>query len=138
MRDVDLLTQLMVEFYERLSSWEQEVVKGSGLSLPQMHTLEVLGHHAPLRMKDLADRLGVTTGTMTVTIDKLEQLGLVARQPHESDRRSLMVVLTPQGHAVCSQHHNHHLRLTEELMAILNPEEIETLISVLTKALGIL
>lgn len=138
MPDLDDLTSLLVEFSERLSSWEQEVVRDSGLSLPQMHTLEVLGLHAPLRMKDLAERLGVTTGTMTVTVDKLERLGLVSRQPHGTDRRSYLVALTPEGERLCREHHGHHLRLTQELAAGLTDEELAALTAALTKMRAVL
>lgn len=131
--NLETLSHLLVEFYERLSSWEQEVARESGLSLPQMHTLEILGHHAPLRMKDLAERLGVTTGTMTVTVDKLERLGLVIRQPHGSDRRSLLVALTPEGERLYQEHHDHHLRLIQELTADLTEAEILCLTQALTK-----
>ncbi len=41
------LSHLIVEFYERLSSWEHAVVRDKGLTLPQMHTLEILGQTAP-------------------------------------------------------------------------------------------
>ncbi|HCF06030.1 MAG: transcriptional regulator, MarR family [Desulfomicrobiaceae bacterium] len=131
--DLEALSHLLVEFYERLSSWEQEVARESGLSLPQMHTLEILGHHAPLRMKDLAERLGVTTGTMTVTVDKLERLGLVTRQPHGTDRRSFLVALTPEGERLYQEHHGHHLRLTQELTADLTETELACLTQTLAK-----
>lgn len=45
-------------------------------------------------MKELAERLGVTTGTLTVAVDKLEKPGLVERKPHDTDRRSYFVILT--------------------------------------------
>ena len=39
----------------------------------------------------------VTSGTMTNRIDRLEQRGLVQRQPDPSDRRGVRVVLTDSG-----------------------------------------
>ena len=44
------LNHSIVEFYEKLSSWENDVVRDKGLTLPQMHTLEVLGIHKSIRM----------------------------------------------------------------------------------------
>jgi len=55
-----------------MSSWEHAVVKESGLTPVQMHAIEILGHQESLRMKELAHKLGVTTGTLTVMIDRLE------------------------------------------------------------------
>ncbi|MEI6250166.1 MAG: MarR family transcriptional regulator [Actinomycetes bacterium] len=39
----------------------------------------------------------VTSGTMTNRVDKLADLGLVERRPHESDKRVVFVRLTPAG-----------------------------------------
>ena len=89
------LARNIVEFYERLSSWEHAVVKGSDLTPGQMHAIEIIGHEKSLRMKELAEKLGVTTGTLTVTVDRLERKGLIERRPHETDRRSYRVRLTP-------------------------------------------
>lgn len=138
MRDLEILSDLLIEFYEKLSSWEQAVVRDSPITLAQMHTLEILGQQSPLRMKELAAKMGVSTGTLTVTVDRLEKQGLVARIPHETDRRSILVGLTETGRAMCHEHHGHHLNLTRDLSAALTPEETEhfrTILSKLTQAL---
>jgi len=41
----------------------------------------------------------VTSGTMTNRIDRLEEKGLVVRQPSPDDRRGVLVQLTPAGRA---------------------------------------
>jgi DNA-binding MarR family transcriptional regulator len=133
MHDLEQLSDLLIEFYEKLSSWEQAVVRDTPITLPQMHTLEILGQQPPLRMKELAAKMGVTTGTLTVGIDRLEKQELVTRIPHESDRRSILVALTEAGRELYLEHHAHHLHLTREIEAALTPEETEQLASILTK-----
>ncbi len=133
MHDLERLSDLLIEFYEKLSSWEQAVVRDTPITLPQMHTLEILGQQSPLRMKELAAKMGVTTGTLTVNVDRLEKQGLVARIPHETDRRSILVALTPAGEELFREHHDHHLHLTRELQAALSPEETAQFASILTK-----
>jgi DNA-binding MarR family transcriptional regulator len=123
----------IVEFYEELSSWEHEVVRGSGLTPGQMHAIEIIGHEESLRMKELADKLGVTTGTLTVTADKLERKGLIERRPHETDRSSLRVALTEAGRAYFANHHEYHLKLTEEIASALSQEELGTFGELLEK-----
>ncbi|GAB7024080.1 MarR family winged helix-turn-helix transcriptional regulator [Salidesulfovibrio brasiliensis] len=117
------LSHLIVEFYERLSSWEHAVVRDKGLTLPQMHTLEILGANGPMRMKELAQRMGVTTGTLTVMVDRLNRNGHVERRRHESDRRSIIVALTPSGMELFREHDDLHKQLTDDLTAGLTPEE---------------
>lgn len=131
---VSELSKKFMEFYDKLSSWEHSVVKDSGLSPAQMHTIEVIGHHQDLMMRELADRLGITTGTLTVAVDRLEKLGMVMRKPHEHDRRSWLIVLTDQGKSMYEQHNRYHEELTKEISHELSDEEIETI----TRLLGLI
>ena len=105
------------------------MVKDNGYSLPQIHTVEILGGHGPLRMKELAEKLGVTTGTLTVQIDKMVKSDLVTRMPHESDRRSILVELTEQGQELYREHDALHLQLTGELTAEFSDAERVQLLS---------
>lgn len=136
MSDLPRLTHAIVEFYEKLSSWEHCVVRGKGLTLPQMHTIEILGAHGPMRMKELAEKMGVTTGTLTMQVDRLESRGLARRVPHERDRRSWLVELTEKGLKSFEEHDTLHMRLTEEITASLTPEERAQLIAALEKMNG--
>ncbi len=121
------LNNLLTEFYDRMSSWEMSVVKETGYSLAQIHTLEVLGSHGAMRMKELANRLGITTGTLTVQVEKLVQAGLIERQSIEGDRRSVLVSLTAQGREVFREHNSLHLTLTEDLTRHLSPDQRQSL-----------
>ena len=133
MAELEKLAPLMIEFYEKFSSWEHSVVKESGLSPAQMHAIEIIGHEQSLRMKELAEKMGVTTGTLTVMVDRLERNGFLSRKPHEQDRRSYLVVLTDKGKEHFEQHHQFHLRLTEDISASLSPEEQKIFAAALTK-----
>jgi DNA-binding MarR family transcriptional regulator len=118
---VGRINHAIVEFFEKLSSWEHDVVREKGMTLPQMHTLEVLGIHGAMRMKEL-----------TVLVDRLEDKDCVRRVPHDTDRRSINVELTDQGRALFEEHDRLHLRLTEELTAACPPEDREALLRCLT------
>lgn len=127
------LSQVIIEFYDKISSWEHEVVKKSGLSPAQMHAIEVIGHHEKLRMKELAEKMGITTGTLTVMIDRLEKNGLVARQPHPTDRRSYVIVLTERGDEHFEEHNQMHNLLTTELTSSFDESETDALKSYLER-----
>ena len=53
--------------------------------------------------RELGEYLGVSSGTLTAMLDRLEQEGLVRRAPHPSDRRSVLVELTEAGAASLSE-----------------------------------
>ncbi|EAS43796.1 MarR family transcriptional regulator [Photobacterium profundum] len=133
MKDIEQLNHTIIEFYEKLSSWEQSVVRGKGFSLPQVHIVEILGAHGAMRMKELADKIGVTTGTLTVQVDKMVQAELIQRRPHESDRRSILVDLTEKGVEMYQEHDHLHLSLTQDITAQLDDVERKNLLMYLTK-----
>lgn len=127
------LNNLIIEFYDKLSSWEQSVVKDTGYSLAQVHTVEVLGSHGAMRMKELADRLGITTGTLTVQVDKLVKFGLIERYPHNEDRRSILVGLTTQGEELHQHHNEMHIQLTKDITRNLDDESSKILVKCFEK-----
>ncbi len=43
MKEIEQLNHTIIEFYEKLSSWEQSVVRDKGFTLPQVHIVEILG-----------------------------------------------------------------------------------------------
>ncbi|QUN07449.1 MarR family transcriptional regulator [Shewanella yunxiaonensis] len=130
------INHAIIEFYERLSSWEQSVVRDQGVSLAQVHTVEILGANGSMRMKELADKLGITTGTLTVQIDRLVKLGLVERQPSVKDRRSVEVLLTEKGQQMFAEHDQLHLQLTREMTAVFDDTECHQLLTFLTRLNG--
>jgi DNA-binding MarR family transcriptional regulator len=132
---LEILSHQLAEFYDKMASWEHSIVKDSGLSPAQMHTVEIIGHNQNMRMKELAERLGITTGTLTVGVDKLEKLGLVERKPHESDRRSWLIVLTDEGKEMYEQHHKYHQEFTNEISRDLALEQIDNLTKYLNSIL---
>ncbi len=133
--DLNHLSKIIVEFFEKLSSWEDAVVRDTGLTTAQAHTIEIVGHSGPIKMKDLAHKIGVTTGTLTVAVDKLENKNLLERKPCETDRRAYLIELTEAGRAYFKQHHNFHIKMTQEIVAELTDEEQQIFGTILEKML---
>jgi DNA-binding MarR family transcriptional regulator len=77
------------------------VERRHGLSNAGAQTLAIIeGAGEPLAPSIIAERLMVTTGSMTSLLDTLERRGLVRREAHPSDRRRLLVHLTEEGAAL--------------------------------------
>ncbi len=133
MRRIETLNQLLTEFYDKMSSWELSVVRETEYSLAQVHTIEVLGFHGATRMKELAEKLGITTGTLTVQVDKLVTAELIKRCAHPSDRRATLVTLTEKGQRIHRQYNQLHLSLVKDLTRHIDSEKEEILIACLVK-----
>ena len=66
--------------------------------------LALLWLHRPLRPKDVAERIGATSGGITKAVDRLEKSGLVRRTSLGSkDGRGVLIDLTPEGERVTQQ-----------------------------------
>ena len=66
-----------------------------GLSLTDsqmIHTLQLYGPSTPTR---LAAATGLSSGGVTVALDRLEKGGYVRREPNPDDRRSLLIHINP-------------------------------------------
>lgn len=59
--------------------------------------LEALFHKGPLTIRELRQKVLLTSGSMTTAVDRLETRGLVARSDDAKDRRIRIVGLTPEG-----------------------------------------
>lgn len=73
--------------------------------------LGILRDHGPMSPSVLSERLIVTRATVTGVLDSLEQRGFVRRSANPSDRRGLVVEITPAGITVLAElrtlvHHN--------------------------------
>lgn len=68
-----------------------------GAGTTELLALGYLRNRGPLTAGELGTRLGLTPGSVTTLLDRLERLGYAGRQPHPHDRRSLLVELMPSG-----------------------------------------
>lgn len=72
-----------------------------------------------------------SSGGMTKQLDKLASEGLIVRVPDESDRRSLLVELTPKGLELVDQALTDHMANEKAILAKLKPAEAKSLVSAL-------
>lgn len=86
--------------YEDFNCFESRLARAVGLSLPQSRALFLAGRMENPCMKELALRLELTTGTVTVMINRLEKMKLVQRQSDTKDARVFRVLLTDEGQKV--------------------------------------
>ncbi|HIK14636.1 MAG TPA: MarR family transcriptional regulator [Leptolyngbyaceae cyanobacterium M33_DOE_097] len=89
-----------------LEKHREAVLSDYGLnvwSFDVLATLRRQGSPYQLKPTDLYNLLMLSSGAMTNRIDRLEQDGIVVRSRDASDRRSVIVQLTPKGIALADQ-----------------------------------
>lgn len=97
------------------------------LTASQFGVLEILLHLGPLCQKELAQKLLVSGGNVTMVVDNLEKRELVTRQRSTTDRRLVTVALTPSGRKLIAAAFPGHLATIVAQLGILSPAEQETL-----------
>ncbi len=96
--------------------------------------LEALLHKGPLPVNEIGKKILLTSGSITVAVDRLEKRGLVERRAHGTDRRARIVHLTKEGRKLITRAYAQHAADLEQLAsASLTTMERATLISLLKK-----
>ena len=129
----DELTNQIINFFNGFTSWENSVIRASDVTVAEIHAIEALGQCEKINMKSLAQKLGVTTGTVTVTVDRLEKKEYAYRETTREDRRVNLISLTEKGLKAFSEHHQYHLDLTEQILSVLTDDESRQLLNTLFK-----
>jgi DNA-binding MarR family transcriptional regulator len=99
-----------------------------GLTFSQGRMLRVLGRaEGVMRIGDLAARLEIVPRSATSMVDALEEAGLAARQADPSDRRSVLVSLTPAGRTLLHRLGEARRASAEALFGRLDTEQLAAL-----------
>jgi MarR family 2-MHQ and catechol resistance regulon transcriptional repressor len=96
--------------------------------------LEAVLHKGPLPVNEIGKKVLLTSGSITVAVDRLETKGLVERRAQGTDRRARIVHLTKEGRKLITRAYADHAADMERLaLASLTRAERETLIGLLKK-----
>jgi DNA-binding MarR family transcriptional regulator len=122
----------LIRTAERLLGCIDQSLRHHRLSRAGRETLAVLeGAGQPLSPTEIAERLIVTTASVTSLLDTLERRGLVERRPDPTDRRKLLIVITPDGKAIVDQFLPEVVALQTAALATLNETQRRQLVELL-------
>ncbi|WP_324669998.1 MarR family winged helix-turn-helix transcriptional regulator [Geochorda subterranea] len=125
------LDRALTALCRRLS--QQAARAGMGLTPAQLFVLRALRGPHPVRVTDLAERLGIGASAVTLLLNRLEGMGLVARQRDTGDRRVVRVGLTPAGRDVLAQVEAERTRLVERHLARLSDAQAVAVVEALER-----
>jgi DNA-binding MarR family transcriptional regulator len=88
-----------------------------GLTPAEINALANIPAGAPLKVSELAAAIGSRPSTATSILDRLEQRGHVERTPHPTDRRAVVVSLSPSGRRAARTIHREVTALEQECLS---------------------
>lgn len=104
------------------------------LSISAATVLAIIdGAGEPITPGVIADRAIIAAASTTSVLDTLERRGLVVRRPHPTDRRKLLIDLTPAGRRTIDQILPGVHRLETTVMSTLDEEERKHLLGLIAK-----
>jgi len=110
----------------------------SDLRVSQMKALFAFKDAPCIPMKEFASNAGVRRSNMTMLIDNLIKEGMAVRDIDDSDRRKVMVRLTPEGRKVRSMFLAHKRKVAKNVFSQLTEEDRKKLLNSLDTACKIL
>jgi DNA-binding MarR family transcriptional regulator len=126
----EVINELLVDVFNHILSIENDVLKKRGvkLSMTEVHVLEAIRNSEVPTMGSVAQRLRVTLGTLTTSVNVLVRKNYVYRYRDESDRRKVYLKLNESAIDVLKIHDQFHDEMIDSLFKDLNLENDEVLL----------
>jgi MarR family 2-MHQ and catechol resistance regulon transcriptional repressor len=124
---------VLMKAHRTLQRLATRSIEASDIGLSDFAVLEMLLHKGPQPVNEIGRRVELTSGAITTAVDRLESLGLVTREAHETDRRARIVRLTPRGKERAAKIFASHKTAMDVAANALSKTERATLIELLRK-----
>ena len=125
----EVINELLVDVFNHILSIESDVLKKRGvrLSMTEVHVLEAIRNSETPTMGSVAQKLRVTLGTLTTSVNVLVRKEYVTRYSEENDRRKVYLKLTKSAINVLQIHDEFHNEMVSSLFKDLELEKDEAL-----------
>lgn len=128
-KTVALFYAVTKQFHNAAPSRDPQRKAHSGQNL----CLYIIEKHGTISQKHLAAELDIRSSSLSETIARLENKGLIKRDPSPADRRTYLISLTEAGHQEMKRIRSLRMADDVRLLEPLSDEEIETFHAILEK-----
>lgn len=127
------LLVVLSKAYKAINEQAEKDMRQYGLSPSEFMILELLFSKGRVPLRQIGEKISVTSGSITYNMDKLEKKRLLRRVPSTEDRRVIYAELTDEGHAFFGDIFPRHAARIDSLTAAATPEEKSEAIRFLKK-----
>lgn len=127
----EVLDELLVNVFNRINTIEGMTLKKKGvkLSITEIHILDAIAKCEEATMSNVAKKLLVTVGSLTIAVDTLVNKGLVIRGSSENDRRKVILILTDKATEPLRIHSEFHDEMITNVISDMNLTDDSELIN---------
>lgn len=83
-----------------IDNLDESAARHFGVNRTDLRCVDVLTSRGPMRPSELAAAVRLTSGGLSIALERLEHAGYIRRKPHHDDRRSVVVEATEKAHRV--------------------------------------
>jgi DNA-binding MarR family transcriptional regulator len=94
---VEELFYLVRAEQEDVQAFDEQAAQLLGINLTDLRVLGILDRRGPTTASELAEEAGLTSGSTTTLVDRLERAGYAERRRDADDRRRVFVELTDEA-----------------------------------------
>ena len=110
----------------------------AGINPTDLETLDILARRGPMTAGRLAELTGITTGAITGLVDRLASRGYARREPHPTDRRSIIVrPLIENAERDLAVSYAAMSKAMEDLISRYSDEELAVIADFMTRAAAV-
>ncbi|MDJ0356614.1 MarR family transcriptional regulator [Paenarthrobacter sp. PH39-S1] len=117
--------QSVLRFIAAVVLHNQAVSSRVGLGASDGQVLSLLNVDGPKSPGQLAAITGLSTGSMTALLDRLERGGFIKRERDPHDRRKVLVVPAAEGQARLAHHYTEYGAHLQAVLSARSPEQLE-------------
>jgi DNA-binding MarR family transcriptional regulator len=129
------LNEILVKLFNNVLDSEEKAIitdEFKDITNNDMHIIEAIGIEEPRKMSDIAKRLNVTVGTLTINMNSLEKKSYIVRERSNTDKRVVLVTLTDKGRKAFFHHRDFHKKMIRSIVGGLTEDEMKVMIKCLT------
>lgn len=125
---IDRLVLEIRKFIAASIFFNARAAESAGLGLTDMQMLNLLQLYGSSTPSFLAARTGLSSGGVTVALDRLQKVGFIRREPNPADRRSLLVALVPARLRKINSMYQDVEKETRDLLATIPERDLKTVV----------
>src|SRR5262245_27263443 len=110
-----------------IDALDQRAADYFGINRTDLHLVDVLRSRGPLTASQLARAVGLTSGGLSIALERLERIGYVRRSQHPNDRRSVLVEATDALAPLEAEMFGALAERTKKLLGMYNREQLTTI-----------
>jgi DNA-binding MarR family transcriptional regulator len=105
----------VINKFHALDKIPRDFGTGEKLYMPEIHTIGAIGKTPGMNITEVAEKMGVTKGTISPVVTKLAKRKYVLKFKGGDNKRDILLQLTPKGQIAYHGHEMFHLKMHAKL-----------------------